>query len=280
MPRCCVVIFLLFSYGRVEAQINIPGRWIKIINKGFIQYGTGKHSEKNILFAKACDSLGDYYFQQKKYAKALTTYRRVADLAGHHADGDFDEDDKAFEKYHVVALEKVGKMLLKGQGTAKDTVTAVYYLDRHPNNFSLAKRKEFSKLVFGHTTEYFIVKPLPPKNDTIAFAEINPFFIYESSTALKVAGALADIQLQQQWDTNTVCRIMFCFGVHRFFSEYDNAIAYRFLKKIESSKAFKQIKFFSTDIDYEVQSAFEQNQIRWPELVFIVSKQSDLKKEE
>ena len=253
----------------IFAQNRKVHAWEKVIRNGFIPYGEGKNLQQNLKFAVACDSLGDYYYSQRQFSKALDVYKKVADLQGHHADGDFEEDDTLFAQKHCIALEKVGKMLLLGLGVPADTIEAYSYLDRHPNNFSNEKRYEFSQLFFSHTKPMIIHDRINNQGDTLEIILINPFLIYDTLTALSISSYL-DIRLRKIKENNSNFSLIIVNGQHCSVSEYNVGILYWLSERINGKI---QDSTYQTIPDIQTCSLAGHAGIKWPAIIITKSKQ-------
>ncbi len=234
----------------------------KTIIKGFKAYGEGKAHLENLKYASSCIKLGDYYYNQSNYPTALKYYKLLADLQGHHADGDFFEDDLKLIRLHKVALKKAGLMILEGKGTRADTLESFSYLDRNPNEFSLSERCRFSQDIFGHTLSYVTLKTSEP--DTTIQIAINPFFIYDMAI-LEVDKEFKYFEFQLEKDTSKICNISLQAGFHSFFSEFSSYVSNRFLGTLFTPHNSRFFPRYSFDLLTD-NSQFLVSSIPWPVL--------------
>jgi hypothetical protein len=265
--RKLIFAFLLFTSHFGFSQPQFLQRNLLIIKKGFCRDETRNCINAAISYLKACDSLGNYYYDLKDYKNAFKYYSLVANLRTSHADGDLIDNDTVLKTHNFISV-KAGDMLFLGLGCKKDLVASYQFHNSLPNYLPIAERNRLSKLHFNTIKDIF---PLSI-TDTFQQFAINPFYIYDIATTKKIDDYLRNIDEKITVDTSLRCTIVLNKGAFPL-SELSQGYLALFIRKLKIPRNSKFSSHYSTDIEFDDSPGYEISGILFPTLFVKLTKQ-------
>ena len=209
-----------------------------MLKNGFCDDTTIECINKQYRYLKACDWLGNYYFEKKIYKKAFKYYELPIELNGHSTTI---QTDSAYKlKNEIIA--KAGDMAYYGNGVTKDTVYSFYYHYQYPLNYSIEEKQKYSLLYFKTIKDTFNLQNKETTQSKYYFA-INPYMLSENQTLQKIANSINTYSLNKDSVSITL------FRGDNPLSEEGQAILWRCL---DGLKELIQLKNTKLKIEREV----------------------------
>lgn len=261
---------LLTLSGFIARGQNSRAVNMRIIEEGLCRVGSAKCVEKGLRYMKACEQVGNYYYQLKNYRAAFKFYSLVADLSTSDVDGDFEEDERLL-KLHTVLCWKVGDMLFAGLGVKANRVAAYYYHNSVPFYLTKKKREQFSQLHFNTTDKFYAYPAVMKRSDSSQQFSINPFFIYDPQAGSRVCKELQFFDEKLQADTALKCHMVMMRGCIPM-SELGQSYLNRFQDNLPVLKESKFASRYTLDIEFNDSTSRRFNGIQFPTLVVTLSR--------
>jgi hypothetical protein len=246
-------LLLILSFQAGKAQNEASKKYLKILSAGFCEDDSKKCIDKQISYLNACDWLGHYNIQLKKYQLAFKYYSLPGKLNGHNTN--FQSEAAINIRSNVIV--KAGDMILKGQGMKKDTSEAFFYHNLLPYPLSEKLRVKYSNLYFNSGNDTAIVSMKSNANEMIKIIAINPFFLIDTATISKLKKEVSNIEPLLLSDSSLKCTLEMFYG-NLPISEEGQGTMWLFLN--EASKELMTSHAKRTETNLEIDSIWP-NQI-------------------
>jgi hypothetical protein len=155
------------------------------LKNGFCDDTTIECINNQYRYLKACDWLGNYYFEKKIYKKAFKYYELPKELEGHSTTI---QTDSAYKLRNKI-IAKAGDMIYNGIGLTKDTVNSFYYHYQYPLNFDFEETQKYSLLYFKTIRDTFNLQLNETFQNRYCIA-INPYMLSDNKTQQKIANSI------------------------------------------------------------------------------------------
>ncbi|MEO8769040.1 MAG: hypothetical protein ABI402_03115 [Ferruginibacter sp.] len=199
--RSFLLSLLMLSCNDCFAQNISEQKLLQTIKSGFCEDNHAKCIAKQLRYLNACDQLGDYYLKQKKYLPAFKYYTLPMSLNGHTT---MFISDAALKLRNDV-IGKAGNMILLGQGRMKNKKEAFYYHNQLPYTLSNDQRLNYSNIYFNSLKDTCYFSGRDANNQLLLVISINPFFVDDSLTIVKVRNEVLYIKKILSADSSMTC---------------------------------------------------------------------------
>lgn len=170
-----------------------------MLKNGFCIDTTTECINNQYRYLKACDWLGNYYFEKKVYKKALKYYKLPIELNEHSTTI---QTDSAYKLRNEI-IAKAGDMTYNGNGVPKDTVFSFYYHYQYPLNYSIEEKEKYSLLYFKIIKDTF---NLLETTQAKYYLAINPYMLSANQTLQKIANSINAYSLNKDSVSITLFR--------------------------------------------------------------------------
>ncbi|MFT3981376.1 MAG: hypothetical protein QM687_12950 [Ferruginibacter sp.] len=208
MKFLIVTLFTVITVGAI-AQKPEPafGEEKRIIKKGFCYKPGKKCLQQTSDYIIACKKLGDYYFTEKQYQKAIEFYDLVNEInLDGHGEVYVDQLEGTTLTAYKSILEKLGSIYFEGLGVEKNKATAAYYYNKQPSPLTEEELEKFSFKIFE---EVFYYKKLDSlSNDSTTSFLINPFFLTDTRKMGAVNSIIKQIDASVSSDSSAIATFL------------------------------------------------------------------------
>ena len=235
----CLVLLLLFSIISYGQTVTIKKN-LTIIKRGFCDDETKSCPQQQINFLKACNDLGDLYFNRHNFQTALKYYLKAIKIndhiymATHYA-----------QKLQKTISAKASYILWNHKHSHEDSVSAFFIDFRYLSECYEKKLISLSEHYFHFSKDTFYGGYLYNQAHKRQFLfAINPLFIINKRTRSKIVSTLNDSLI----NAKTVTLTLACMDFPN--SEQNQAYFYSTLFNIRDrlQKRFPGINFMA-DVD-------------------------------
>lgn len=189
MKKFIIISFIFIaqiSFGQLSTR-----HYTKVLKNGFCEDTTIECINIQYKYLKACDWLGNYYFEKKIYKKAFKYYELPIELNGHSTTI---QTDSAYKLRNEI-IAKAGDIIYYGKGVTKDTISSFYYHYQYPLNYSIDEKQKYSLLYFKTIKDTFNLQTKEATQSKYYLA-INPYMLSENQTLQKIANSINTYSLK------------------------------------------------------------------------------------